>query len=51
VLGIPALLFDFDRWKRVFAGYLVPSQILACAAGGGQWVIYNPLLVRGLRAH
>jgi hypothetical protein len=47
----PQLLFDFDSWRRLFAAYLIPSQVLMCAQGGSHWVIYNPVLLKGFRLH
>ena len=51
VVGLPELLFDFDRWRRLFAAHLIPSQVLMCAEAGDDWAIYNPMLLTNIRAH
>lgn len=51
VVGRPPLLFDFERWRKLFVAYLVPSQVVANAQGGSSLAIYNPILPEGLRSH
>lgn len=53
IMAVPApqLLFDFETWRRLFAAYLIPSQVMMCAQGRSDWAIYNPLLLKGIRQH
>lgn len=47
----PRILFDFARWQRLFAVYLIPSQVIMNAQGGGSVAVYHPLLPTAIRLH
>jgi FRG domain len=47
----PRLLFNFERWRRVFAIYLIPIQLLMNARYGATTAVYNPALPIAVRRH
>lgn len=47
----PRLLFGFERWRRLFAIYLIPSQLLMNARHGQSMAVYNPALPIAVRLH
>lgn len=47
----PRLLFAFERWRRIFAAYVIPSQVVMNAQNGGTMAVYDPTLPVALRRH
>ncbi len=47
----PRFLFDFGRWRRIFAVYVIPSQVVMGAQNGFSAAIYNPTLPVAVRPH